>query len=167
MTDDGFYTEPWFLESFLELADDLAAARDKNKRLAIMWELRGCPYCRDTHLINFARPEIADYIKARFDILQLNIVGSRDVVDFDGEKLSEKMFARKYEVRSVPTFQFFADTVAGLADKIPRQREVARVQGYIEPQPFLDVFRFVANRDYEQGKVLQLPQNDKRTPAEP
>ena len=46
MTDDGFYREDWFLESFLELADDLAAATATNKRLAIMRELRGCPYCR-------------------------------------------------------------------------------------------------------------------------
>src|SRR6478672_7163257 len=44
LTEDGFYREPWFLESFLELADDLAAAGEKKKRLAIMWELRGCPY---------------------------------------------------------------------------------------------------------------------------
>ena len=58
MTDDGFYREPWFLESFLELADDLAAAAENKKRFAIMWELRGCPYCRETHLVNFAKPEI-------------------------------------------------------------------------------------------------------------
>ena len=166
MTDDGYYTEAWFLESFLELADDLAAASTKNKRLAIMWELRGCPYCKETHLVNFAKPEIADYVKTRFEILQLNIVGSREVTDFDGEKLSEKMFARKYGVRSVPTFQFFSDKVAGLSDKTPRDREVARAQGYIEPKPFLDLFRFVADRDYEKGQVLQLPENGKRTRAE-
>jgi thioredoxin-related protein len=166
MTDDGYYTEPWFLESFLELADDLSAANAKNKRLAIMWELRGCPYCKETHLVNFAKPEIADYIKARFEILQLNIVGSREVTDFDGEKLSEKMFAKKYGVRSVPTFQFFSDKLGGLSDKTPREREVARAQGYIEPKPFLDLFRFVADRDYEKGRVLQLPENGKRTRAE-
>jgi thioredoxin-related protein len=166
MTDDGYYTEPWFLESFLELADDLSAANGKNKRLAIMWELRGCPYCKETHLVNFAKPEIADYIKARFEILQLNIVGSREVTDFDGEKLTEKMFARKYGVRSVPTFQFFSDKLTGLSDKAPREREVARAQGYIEPKPFLDLFRFVADRDYEKGMVLQLPRSSKRTRAE-
>jgi thioredoxin-related protein len=165
MTDDGFYTESWFLESFLELRDDLTSASEKNKRLAIMWELRGCPYCRDTHLVNFAKPEIADYIKARFEILQLNIVGSREVTDFDGEKLPEKLFARKYGVRAVPTFQFFPDRIAGLADKTPRDREVARAQGYVEPGPFLDVFRFVADREYEKGRVLQLPQSAKRTRA--
>ena len=90
MTDDGFYREPWFLESFLELADDLAAAAENKKRFAIMWELRGCPYCRETHLVNFAKPEITSYIREQFEILQLNIIGSREVTDFDGEKLTEK-----------------------------------------------------------------------------
>jgi thioredoxin-related protein len=161
MTDDGFYREDWFLESFLELADDLAAASAAKKRLAIMWELRGCPYCRQTHLVNFAKPEITDYIKTRFEILQLNVIGSREVTDFDGQKLTEKALAQKYGVRGVPVFQFFPDSAAGLAAKAPRDREVARGQGYIEPQPFLDMFRFVADRAYEKGEVLQLPQSGK------
>jgi thioredoxin-related protein len=161
MTDDGFYREPWFLESFLELVDDLAAASASKKRLAVMWELRGCPYCKETHLVNFARPEIASYIRERFEILQLNVIGSREVTDFDGEKLSEKKFAQKYSVRGVPAFQFFPDSAAGLAQKAPREREVARGQGYIEPQPFLEMFRFVAERAYEKGEVLRLPQSGK------
>ena len=161
MTDDGFYREPWFLESFLELADDLAAAAANKKRFAIMWELRGCPYCRETHLVNFAKPEITSYIRERFEILQLNIIGSREVTDFDGEKLTEKRFAQKYGVRGVPVFQFFPDSAAGLGEKTPREREVARGQGYIEPQPFLDMFRFVAERAYEKGAVLRLPESDK------
>ena len=161
MTDDGFYREDWFLESFLELADDLAAATAAKKRLAIMWELRGCPYCRQTHLVNFAKPEITAYIKTRFEILQLDIIGSREVTDFDGQKLTEKTFAQKYGVRGVPVFQFFPESAAGLADKAPRDREVARGQGYIEPEPFLNMFRFVADRAYEKGEVLRLPQSGK------
>ena len=64
-------------------------------------------------------------------------------------------------MRGVPVFQFFPDSAAGLAKKAPREREVARGQGYIEPQPFLDMFRFVAERAYEKGEVLRLPQSDK------
>jgi thioredoxin-related protein len=153
LTDDGLYRQPWFLESFLELADDLAAAGDKKKRFAVMWELRGCPYCKETHLVNFAKPEIETFIKDRFEILQLNIIGSREVTDFDGEKLSEKRIAEKYGVRFTPTFQFFPDAVAGLAQKKPRDREVARAQGYLEPSHFLAMFRFVAERAYEKGSL--------------
>src|SRR4051794_13150128 len=64
LTDEGLYRQPWFLESLLELSDDLEAAAKSGKRFAIMWELRGCPYCHETHLVNFARSAIDDYIKA-------------------------------------------------------------------------------------------------------
>jgi hypothetical protein len=45
----GLYTQPWFLESFLELSDDLAEAAGKGKNFAVIWEQKGCPYCRETH----------------------------------------------------------------------------------------------------------------------
>lgn len=153
LTEDGLYRQPWFIESLLELGDDLSAATAAKKRFAILWELKGCPFCKQLHLVNFARPEIESYIRERFDILQLNIIGSREVVDFDGEKLSEKMLAAKYGVRSTPTFQFFSENAAALGQKKPREREVARSQGYSEPQPFLATFRYVSERAYEKGSL--------------
>jgi thioredoxin-related protein len=153
LTEDGIYRQPWFLESLLELADDLAATSEKKKRLAIMWELRGCPYCKETHLVNFARPDISAFIQQNFEILQLNLIGSREVVDFDGEKLSEKRLAHKYDVRYTPTFQFFPENSATLAGKKPREREVARAQGYMHPPQFLAMFRYVSERAYEKGSL--------------
>ena len=149
LTDDGLYRQPWFLESFLELADDLQGAATLGKRFAIAWELRGCPYCKETHLVNFARPDIENYIKDNFEILQLNIVGSRKVTDFDGREIPEKALAAKYGVRFTPTFQFFPESVVGLADKPPEKREVARAPGYLRPDDFLALFRFVREKGYE------------------
>ncbi|MGA7487691.1 MAG: thioredoxin family protein [Xanthobacteraceae bacterium] len=153
LTDDGLYRQPWFLESFLELADDLEAAAEKSKRLAVMWELRGCPYCRETHLVNFAKPEIESFVRERFEILQLNIIGAREVTDFDGEKMSEKRLAEKYGIRFTPTFQFFPERAAGLAVRKPREREVARAQGYLLPGHFLAMFKFVSERAYEKESL--------------
>jgi thioredoxin-related protein len=149
LTEDGLYRQPWFLESFLELGDDLAGAAKAGKRFAIMWELKGCPYCRETHLVNFARADIEDFIKTNFEVLQLNIIGSRPVKDFDGTEVSEKALAGKYGIRFTPTFQFFSDSAAGLADKLPEKREVARAPGYLRPDDFLALFRFVREKGYE------------------
>ena len=149
LTDDGLYRQPWFLESFLELPDDLQAATNSGKRFAIMWELRGCPYCRETHLVNFARPDIEEFVKANFEILQLNIVGSRKVTDFDGSEIGEKALAAKYGVRFTPTVQFFPESIAGLKEKAPVEREVARAPGYLRPDDFLALFRFVREKAYE------------------
>ncbi|MEA2880251.1 MAG: hypothetical protein QOF14_5447 [Hyphomicrobiales bacterium] len=149
LTEDGLYRQPWFLESFLELADDLQGATNLGKRFCVAWELRGCPYCRETHLVNFARADIENYIKDNFEVLQFNIVGSRKVTDFDGSEISEKALAAKYGVRFTPTFQFFPETAAGLADKPPEKREVARAPGYLRPDDFLALFRFVREKGYE------------------
>jgi thioredoxin-related protein len=150
LTDDGLYRQPWFIDSLLELADDLDAAAEKGKRLAVMWELKGCPYCRDTHLINFARPDIEQYVKERFDVLQLNIIGAREVTDFDGEKLGEKQMAAKYGLRGTPVLQFFPEHSQGLGAKPPREREMLRSFGYQPPDEFKQMFVFVAERIYER-----------------
>ena len=152
LTDDGLYKQSWFLESFLDLADDLEGARKEGKRFAIMWELRGCPYCKETHLVNFAQPRISDYVKANFEVLQLNIIGSRKVTDFDGQELSEKQMAAKYGVRFTPTFQFFGEGV--LKDLPPGKREVSRASGYMLPDDFLAMFRYVREKAYE-GKSFR------------
>lgn len=153
LNDDGLYTKPWFLESLLDLNDDLKEASDKGKRFLIMWELKGCPYCKKIHEINLADPATESFIKDRFELLQLNIIGAREVTDFDGERLTEKAFARKYGVRATPTFQFFPERADGLAQKPPAAREVARWQGYMEPKPFTAMFRFVADKAYEKTSL--------------
>ena len=149
LTEDGLYRQSWFIESFLELGDDLEATRKAGKRFAVMWELKGCPYCKETHLVNFARPDISDYVRTNFDILQLNIIGSRKVTDFDGEELGEKQLAAKYGVRFTPTIQFFPEQAEGLKAKAPREREVSRIAGYLRPDDFVAMFHYVRESAYQ------------------
>jgi thioredoxin-related protein len=149
LTDDGLYKQSWFLESFLDLADDLEGAHKEGKRFAIMWELKGCPYCKETHFVNFAQSRISDYVKANFEVLQLNIIGARKVTDFDGSELSEKELAAKYGVRFTPTLQFFAERAGPMKTLAPAKREVARAPGYLRPDDFLAMFRYVREKAYE------------------
>jgi len=153
MTDDGFYREDWFLDSFLELGDDIKTTMAAGKQLALMWEQNGCPYCRETHLVNFARKDIETYVRDHFEIIETDIHGSRIVTDFDGQKLGEKQLAAKYGVHYTPTIQFFPAQSSGLAAKAPREREVTRIQGYLRPQDFLRMFAFVGERAYERGTL--------------
>jgi thioredoxin-related protein len=159
LTADGLYREPWFLQSFLNLGDDLETARSEGKRFAVMWELKGCPYCKETHFVNFAEPRITDYIKANFEITQLNIIGSLKVTDIDDTELREKELAEKYGVRYTPTFQFFGEDIAKLKALPPQEREVARIPGYLRPDDFLGVFRYVREKGYEKGRLRDFMKN--------
>jgi thioredoxin-related protein len=146
---DGLYHLDWYLESFLDLSEDLAGATQKGKRFAVMWGLKGCPACRRLHEVHLVDPKIEAYLKANFEILHLDIVGSREVTDFDGTRLSEKALAARYGVRSTPSFQFFPQSPEGLGARAPDAREAWRLQTLPEPDRFLAVFRYVREKGYE------------------
>lgn len=155
LTEDGIYRQPWFLDSLLELPDDLASASSGKKRFAVLFELRGCPYCKEMHFGNFSKPEIVSYVRENFDILQLNIIGAREVTDFDGERLTEKALAAKYGVRYTPTFLFFPENADDLRTKKPAQREVTRMQGVLKPPQFLAAFRYVVEKAYDKMSLQE------------
>ncbi len=151
LNDDGLYEQPFFLHSFLDLGEDLAMAAENGKRFAVMWELKGCPYCRETHFVNFADPAIRDFVAGNFEILQLNLIGAREVVDFDGEALEERALARRWGIRFTPTIMFFPEHPEAAAGRPGDQAEVARMPGYFKPPHFLAMFRFVREKAYERG----------------
>jgi thioredoxin-related protein len=148
ISDDGLHTQPWFLNSFLDLREDLAETKAAGKRLAIIWEQRGCPYCKETHEVNFAQADINDYVRRNFNVIQLNLWGDRPVTDFDGKVLPEKALARKWGILFTPTIMYFPETVAEVAGRSGKDAEIARMPGYFRPFHFLAMFRYVRESRY-------------------
>lgn len=153
--EDGLYHFDWYLESFLDIAEDIASASAAGKRYAILWGLKGCPACRRLHEVHLADQQTQSYIRANFEILHLNILGQRLVTDVDGTKLGEKAFAARYGIQGTPSLQFFPETAEGLAARAPASREVARIPGLPEPGEFLALFRFVREKGYEHGSFAE------------
>jgi hypothetical protein len=143
LSEDGLYQLDWYLESFLDIADDLTTAAHDGKRFAILWGLRNCPACRRMHEVHLADAATVSYIRDNFAILHLNILGAREVTDFDGTKLPEKRFAARYGILGTPAIQFFPPSTAGLAGRQPRDREVGRMETLPEPREFLELFRSI------------------------
>ena len=153
--DDGLHKQPWFQDTFLDLAEDLEEASGQGRQLVIIWEQKGCPYCRATHEINFRIPRIVDYVKENFFVLQMNLWGDREVTDFDGEAISEKELARKYRILFTPTFQFFPDSLDEARGKPGDDAEVLRIPGYFKPFHFYFLFRYAHEKGYESEPSFQ------------
>lgn len=148
--EDGIYRQAWFVESFLDLKEDLAEAQGAGKRMAIFWEQRGCPYCKETHTVNLASPTINSYVRDNFHVVQLNLWGDREVTDFDGAVLSEKELAQKWGVVFTPTIHFLVEQQE-LKDNQPGSKQIAAVMpGYFRPFHFLRMFEYVKNRIYDR-----------------
>ena len=155
VNDDGLHTQPWFLNSFLDLREDAAEAKAAGKSLVIFWEQNGCPYCREMHRVNLAKPEIVDYIKQNFVVLQLNLYGARAVTDFDGTEMEERELARKMKVNFTPSISFFPSDPEALEGKSAADAEAWRLAGYWKPFHFMGTFVYVGSGGYKDEPNFQ------------
>ena len=153
--EEGIFVQPWFHESFLDLREDMAEAAADGKQLVILWEQRGCPYCREMHQVNLRIPEIVDYIKKHFLVVQLNLWGDKEVTDVDGEVTTEKKLARKYRMQFTPTLQFFPKTLAADNKKPGHDVELWRLMGYWKPFHFKHTFIYVHEAGYDSEPNFQ------------
>ena len=101
--DDGLHKQIWMRDTFKDLREDLNEANMEGKRLVLMFEQRGCIYCSKMHNDVYSRDDISGYIEENFYVVQLNLHGDLEVTDFDGEVLSEKAMARKWNILFTPT----------------------------------------------------------------
>lgn len=148
--DNGLHVQDWFLNSFLDIGEDLAEAQAAGKGLVVIFEQAGCPYCREMHQVNLRRPDIVEQIRSTFNVVQLDLRGAREVTDTDGEKLAEGKLARKWGVAFTPTLLFFARD-ADPAGKAANMSASAIMPGYFKPFHFASMFDYVASGGYEHA----------------
>ncbi len=151
--EDGLHKQAWFSVTFKDVREDIQAAADEGKRLAIIIEQRGCIYCRKLHETVFSDAEVTDYIKANFKVVQYNMFGDEEVTDLDGDTLSEKQAVRKWSM-------VFTPTIAFLPEKAPDGGTVAQAAVSVMPGAFgkwttLNMFRWVKEKGYEGDEHFQ------------
>lgn len=153
---DGLYTQEWFHTSFLDMSEDLADAEAQGKNLMILWEQRGCPYCRELHRVNFRRKDIVDFLQDNYLVVQLNLWGDREVTDFDGETLPEKRMAKKWFVNFTPTVMLINRRDMGARSMT--EAEAFRMPGYFKPFHFLSGLQFAAGDTYRSQHFQRFVQ---------
>ena len=151
--DDGLHKEAWFTTSFKDVAEDIEQAAAEGKRLAIIFEQRGCIYCRKLHEEVLADPKTAEWIAEHFSVVQYNLFGDEEVTDLDGDTLTEKTAARKWRVVFTPTVMFMPEAVPeGVS---AGEAAVSTMPGAFEKGTTLNMFRWVYEKGYEGEEHFQ------------
>jgi thioredoxin-related protein len=109
--DDGLHVAPWLNQTFMDLREDLADANAQGKRFAIIIEQRGCIYCSRMHEEVWIEPDILRMLEDEFFFVRINMHGSTEVTDFDGETMEERQIARRWRNLFTPTILFFPEDV--------------------------------------------------------
>jgi thioredoxin-related protein len=133
----------WFVEGFLDLPEEAAAAARQGKRLLVYFGQDGCPYCRELMQNNFSQRAIEDKTRRHFVAIALNLWGDREVTWTGGRTMSEKEFARLMKVQFTPTILFLDG----------QAKVVARLNGYLPPERFSAALDYVAAK-LESGQTL-------------
>lgn len=129
----------WFKQSFLDLKEDVAEAKQSAKAgIIVFFEQPHCAYCNALITNGFGDAAIARYTQKHFDVVTLDIYGDRPVTDFTGANLSERDFALKLKAELTPTLDFY-DTDNKL---------VFRLRGYYPPEKFISALHYVVEKHY-------------------
>lgn len=151
--DDGLHKPDWLEETFLDLSEDLAEADAQGKRLLIIVEQRGCIYCTRMHEEVFPVPEIDAYIREQFFVVQLNMFGDLEVVDFDGTALPEKEMIRRWGMLFTPTMMFLPHEVE--PGQTAAQAAVATMPGAFGRHTTLNLLTWVNEEIYLTDEGFQ------------
>lgn len=130
----------WFKDSFLEIAEDVEEASDENKHVILFMSLEFCPYCSKMLNDNFIEgANNQKYIKDNFDVIAIDIKGSREIALNEDKSMTEKEYANFLKVQYTPTVLFLNK----------ESKTVVRLNGYRSPENFKLILDYVKNKEYE------------------
>ena len=149
----GLHKKDWFAVTFKDIREDLAMAREEGKRLALIIEQENCIYCAKLHREVLSDPEVADYIRDHFMVVQYDMWGAEEVTDLDGETMTEKRAVRRWGLNFTPTVMFLPEEAA--AAETAKQAAVQVMPGAFEKWTVLHMFRWVAEKRYQEDQPFQ------------
>jgi thioredoxin-related protein len=133
------YTLPdWFKVSFLNIGEDATEAAAQHKHLLLFLHLENCPYCAKMLKENFTHGANTVYMQQHFDVVAIDVQGTRDVQLDKQTHLYESEFATRLGVQFTPTIVF----VDG------QGKPVLQLSGYKTPKEFARALHYVKDKAY-------------------
>lgn len=151
--DDGLHKAIWLRDTFKDLREDLAEANAEGKRLMVIWEQRGCIYCKTMHEEVFPDPKIDALIRENYFVVQMNLFGDVEVTDFDGTALPEKDMAQRWGVVFTPTLMFFSQEVED--GKTAQQAAIISMPGAFGIGTTGALLTWIKDKEYLTGEHFQ------------
>jgi len=135
----------WFTESaFLDLTDDLEAAKSKGKKgVMILFTTQGCSYCSVFIDKSLGDPEIAGLVQDNFDSIGMEIFDDTGMVSPQGMELPIKHFAKQEGVQFSPALLFYGHD----------GKRILAKTGYLSPDRFRDILGYIINDHYLSGSL--------------
>jgi len=121
-----------------ELEPALAEAKRANKPLLVDVYTDWCGWCRRMDKTTYGNADVRDYVAKSFVPARVNAEDDVRRATYDGEERTYRQFADGFRITGYPTTLFLA----------PDGTLITQLPGYVKPQTFLTVLRYVAEGHY-------------------
>ena len=139
-------TPAWFKQSFLDIPEDVEEAFQSGKHVMLFMDLDGCPYC--TKMLNesfISENDTSNFAKKHFDVINLNVKGSREIVWDSENTITEKDLALKLKVQYSPTVLFLDEN----------KNVLLRINGYRSPENFKLILEYIHGKHYKEKTLTE------------
>jgi thioredoxin-related protein len=103
-----------------------------------------CGWCRRMDAQVYGRPEIRDYLRANFVMVKLDAEAA-DAARYEGKAFTSRSLAARFGVSGYPTTIFLR----------PGGEHLVSVPGYVAPDRFLLVLRYIGEGHMDRGVSFQ------------
>lgn len=146
LDEDGLHKVDWFQDSWKDLQEDFATAKEEGKRLLIIVEQRGCIYCKEMHETSFKDEKVLKRLTEDYYPVRINLHGATEMVDTDGEAMEERDGARRWGVMFTPMMIFMPPEID--ESEIAIRQAVAVMPGAFKPGTTYDLLTWVLEERY-------------------
>ena len=131
---DAIIYPDWFKKSFLELPDDLEEAIEAGKKgIIVYFGQKHCPYCEALIEKDFGQKDIEAYTRKNFDVIPIDIWGSKEVTTPDGKVMTEREYAIREKANFTPTLIYYD----------AKGEKALMLRGYYPPYKFRAAMEYV------------------------
>lgn len=138
----------FFHESFGDFSEELEEARNAGKSgVMLFFEMDDCPFCHWMKQNVLSKTSVQQYYRDHFKMFSVDVEGDVEVVNFDGQSMSQKDFSfKEHRVRATPVILF-----VDLDGKIVH-RHTGRTAN---PEEFMLMGRFVVDGLYKEMRFTR------------
>jgi thioredoxin-related protein len=119
--------------------EGLAKAKREDKHAMVHFYTNWCGWCKRMDKNTFGNDEVKDLLNESYVPVRVN-GQSGEKVKIDGKEVTERQVAGAYQVRAYPITWFLK----------PSGERIAPRRGYVDPQEFLYILKWVEDSLYEK-----------------
>jgi len=129
------------------------AAAPHGKKLAVLFEARGCFYCHKLNTEILVRKDIKRLLDREFELVRVDINSYSSIVDLDGGQMTETTLSKYWQVTNTPTMIFFpADKNALPGNEII----LSRMSGVHDPEKIKELLYKVSAHGKDPDALQKL-----------